>query len=500
MLKDKRRGAERLGLVLLLLWIVLFLGLRTLQHDSFGTNACDLSCFDYGLYSTLHGKLMDDPFHQYAFGHWHREAGRLTFEAVRSKGWENHFAIHFIPVLFLALPFTFIGGGPLLLIYLQVLLVGLAAAFLFLIARHVLHSRWAALALAAVFLFYRHTLLALMFDFHPELFFPLLLLAAFYFLAVKRKPVLYFLFVVLALAVKEEMPIYIFFFGLFAAWRLKEKKLGFITSGLALAYFILVMGVILPYYRARAGLAGFYNFQNVLGGEQDGLIQVSLYMLSHPAQLLQGLDFLDFLKKLGDLLFPLLLLPLTTTFGLLLLFPIAVALLSKLPQFYTFGVHYSASLLPFLFLALIYGLKAFRSRLASLRPERGRRIFAAVLLLLLAVNLANSNFWRIIQPSRYKALADHGRVHALLKRIPEKASVAAQSALIPHLPRRKAIFMLPDQDEADYILVHPGVNPWPYTREELATFVASLDGGNRYVLLARDGQVRLYKKAGAESP
>jgi len=495
-----QKPKERLGLVLLILWIALFIGLRTLQHDSFGTNACDLSCFDYGLYSTLHGKLMDDPFHQYAFGRWHRESGRLSFEAVRSKGWENHFAIHFMPILFLVLPFYLAAGGPLLLIYLQVLLVGLAAAFLFLIARHVLKSRWAALALAAVFLLYRHTLLALMFDFHPELFFPLLVLAAFYFLAVKREPVLYFLFIILALAVKEEMPIYIFFFGLFAAWRLKERRLGLFTSALALVYFILVMGLIFPFYRARAGLAGFYNFQNVLGGEQDGLIQVFLYMLSHPAQLLQGVDFLDFLKKLGDLLLPLFLLPLSTTFGLLLLFPIGVALLSKLPQFYTFGVHYSASLLPFLFLALIYGLKAFRGRLVSLRPEKGRRIFALVLLLLLAVNLANSSLWRIIPPSRYQALADHGRVHSLMKRIPDEASVAAQSALIPHLPKRKAIFMLPDQDDADYILVHPGVNPWPYAREELTTLVASLDGGNRYVLLAREGEARLFKKIRMESP
>jgi uncharacterized membrane protein len=499
MAEDKRPGRERLGLVLLLLWLVLFLGLRTLQHDSFGTNACDLSIFDYSLHSTLHGRLMADPFHQYAFGRWQREGGRLSFEAVRSKGWENHFAIHFMPVLFLVLPFYLVIDSPLLLVYLQVFLVGLAAVFLFLIARHVLNSQGAALAVAALFLFFRQTLVAMMYDFHQELFFPFFLLAAYYFLAVKKKPLLYFLFIGLALTVKEDMPLYVFFFGLLAAFHLKEKALGFFTSALSLAYFGLVMGMVLPHFRAQAGLAGSYIFEHVYSGQGGGLIQGAFTLLTHPGLLVEGVDFGSFVKNLGNLLLPLFLLPVTTPYGLLLLAPVAVALMSKLPQFYTFGIHYSAVLLPFLFLALVHGLKAFRNRLASLPPIRARRIFGATVLLLLAVNLANSSFWRVIQPSRYQALSDHGRVHALLKRIPADASVAAQSALIPHIPKRKAIFMLPEEDDADYILVHPGVNPWPYTKEELATYVASLDGGNRYVLLARDGEVRLYKKKSRES-
>jgi uncharacterized membrane protein len=475
-----QKPRERLGLVLLILWIALFIGLRTLQHDSFGTNACDLSIFDYSLHSTLHGQLMADPFH--------------------SKGWESLFALHFAPVFFLVLPLYLVHNGPLTLLYLQVFLVGLTAVFLFLIARHVLKIRWAALAVAAAFLFFRHTLTALMYDFHQELFFPLFLLAAYFFLAVKRKPVLYFLFAALALTVKEDMPLYVFFFGLFVAIRLKEKTLGFITSAFSLAYLALVLGLIIPAFRAQEGLAGFNLFLNTYAGPQGGFIQVAWYWLSHPGLLLQGVDLGDLLKKLGDLLFPLLLFPVTTTYGLLLIVPLVVALASKMPQYYTFGLYYSATMLPFLFLALIHGLKAFQDRLAFWKPERKRKVFAAAVLLLLAVNLANSNFWRIIQPSRYRALADHGRVHSLMKRIPDEASVAAQSALIPHLPKRKAIFMLPDQDDADYILVHPGLNPWPYTGEGLATLVASLDGGKRYVLLARDGEVRLYKKAGAESP
>jgi uncharacterized membrane protein len=495
-----RTSKERLGLFLLVLWIALFIGLRTLQHDSFGTNACDLSIFDYSLHSTLHGQLMANPFHQYAFGRWHRADGRLTFEAVRSKGWENLFGIHFAPVLFLVLPLYLVHDGPLTLLYLQVLLVGLAAAFLFLIARQVLKVRWAALAVAAVFLFFRHTLTALMYDFHQELFFPLFILAAYYFLTVNRKPALYFLFAALALAVKEDMPIYLFFFGLFVAFHLKEKALGFVTSAVSLVYFALVLGVFIPAFRAQEGLAGFYVFQNAYAGGQGGLFRGALYWLSHPRELLRGVDVGDFLKKLGDLFFPLLLFPVTTTYGLLILVPVMVAVASKMPQFYTFGLHYSAALLPFLFLALVHGLRAFLNRLSFLKPGLRRKVFAAAVILLLVANLANSSFWRIIPPSRYRALADHGRIHSLMKRLPDGASVAAQSALIPHLAKRKAIFMLPDLAAADYVLVHSGVNPWPYTSEEMSMFIAWLETGGGYVLLAQEGEARLFKKNRSGAP
>jgi len=103
-------------LTFLIFWIILFSGLRTAQHFSFGTNACDLSLFDYGIYNTLKGNLMSDPFHQFGLGRWIRDGEELKFQPVKSRRWESHFTVHLTPIIFLLVPFYLFFDGPLFLL------------------------------------------------------------------------------------------------------------------------------------------------------------------------------------------------------------------------------------------------------------------------------------------------------------------------------------------------------------------------------------------------
>jgi hypothetical protein len=64
---------------------------------------------------------------------------------------------------------------------------------------------------------------------------------------------------------------------------------------------------------------------------------------------------------------------------------------------------------------------------------------------------------------------------ALIGKIPPQASVAAQSALIPHIPKRKSIDMLPLGIGNEYIIVHGGVNLWPYKRSEFDNLLHDLE-------------------------
>ncbi len=151
---------------------------------------------------------------------------------------------------------------------------------------------------------------------------------------------------------------------------------------------------------------------------------------------------------------------------------------------------------PFLFLALVYGLKNVNDLWGRRFRGKGQAGMVVLASLLLVINLANSNFWRIIQPSRYSALSSYTGVNELMAMIPPEASVAAQSALIPHLPKRKAIDMLPSLRNDDYILVHGGVNLWPYDRQEFENFLSSLEHGQDYGLLGQRGSARLYRRRG----
>jgi uncharacterized membrane protein len=487
--------SHRPFLIFLGLWIVVFCGLKTVQHLSFGTNALDLSLVDYGFYSTLKGEVMADPFHQYAFGRWDRSLGRLAYVPGRVKGWESHFAVHFTPILFLFIPFYIVFPGPLVLLYIEVIAVGLSAMFLFLIARDVMKDMVLPGIVAVIYLFFRQLLMGVMHDFHSESLFPVLILGGFYFLAVRKRMLPAFLFFVLALLVREDIGIYLFFMGIFIALKLKRRTFGLMLSAAGLGYALLALCLIIPFFRHQSGATGFYIYGAMYGQESGSLFQILGHILSHPGLLLQGVDFGAFLKVfIFGILAPLLFLPLMSSYGLLLIPPVAVMLLSKNPQMYTFGNHYGMTVLPFLFLALVYGLKNVRDALTSRAPGKAQRAVLLLALVLFLGNLANSSFWRIIDPARYRAIATYSGVKELAALIPPEASVAAQSALIPHLPKRKAVEMLPAFNGDDYVLVHRGINLWPYTREEFDNLLKALDANPAYALVGLRGEARLYKR------
>jgi hypothetical protein len=162
---------------------------------------------------------------------------------------------------------------------------------------------------------------------------------------------------------------------------------------------------------------------------------------------------------------------------------------------YTFGIHYSVPLLPFLFLALLDGLGNIGNKASSIAsPKRGQFMVRVLILVLLLITVANSSLWRQVDPARYKALSTRAEVMALIGMIPPQASVAAQSALVPHIPKRKNIDMLPLGLGHDYIIVDGDVNLWPYTRPEFDLLLRDLDTGGRYTLLEKKGEARLYKR------
>jgi uncharacterized membrane protein len=490
------QGGTKLILFILFSWVLLLGAIKTLQHLSFGTNACDLSTQDYALASTLKGDFMADPFHQFAFGRWQRENGRLGFVPGRVRGWQSHFAVHFTPILILLLPLYALFPGPLTLIYLELISIALSAYFLYRIAEHGLPDRPAFhAAIVIVYLLYRQLIIAVMHDFHFELFFPALFFGAHYFLAIKRNYKLALLFICLALLVKEDIGIYLFFYGLFAIFKLKERKYGAIIAGVSLAYALAVFIWALPFFRSyQAGGSDRYIFSEIYG--QGGPLRTAWMIFTHPGLLLQNVDLAAFLRVLVlNILLPLLFIPVSTSYALLFLPVFFVILASKLPQMYTFGIHYSVPFLPFLFLALLQGLVNIKKKaIAKFSIRRGQLVLRTLIAALFLINVMNSSLWRQVNPSRYRALATRPAVMALVKKIPPGASVAAQSALIPHIPKRKNIDMLPLGLGHDYVIIDGDINLWPYTRLEFNNLIRDLEAGGRYTLLEKKGEARLYQK------
>lgn len=462
---------HRLFLFILFVWVMLFAGLRTLQHFSFQTNTYDLSVFDYSMHYTLQGDWFHEPFHGY---------------------WGSHFAIHTTFILVFLLPFYLIFQGPLFLLYIQVAACALTAWLLYIICHKEFGKKRDAVFIAVTFLIFRPFLNMLMYDFHPEAFFPLFLLAAYYFIRFRRNTLLYAVFILSALLIKEDIPIFVFFFGLFLGFRLKEnRKIGWLTSAGALVYFVIVMQFLIPAFRSETGLQRSYEFFVLWDDLGHNPLQMMKNLALRPWLLWETINWKVSGPNFFNLVAPLLFIPFFSWFFLLVLPPAFILASSQSPMMQGFGLHYAANILPFLFLALADGLKKIRAHLDHLK--NGKKIWLILLSVLLAVNMFNTR-WNLLRPSRYASLKDYSNVMDCIDRIPRNASVASLSSLIPHIPKRKNIYMLPEMNNAEFLLVHTGVNTWPLTKEEFSGLMEELERKGEYVMLMNQGKVKLYKR------
>ncbi len=456
----------------LMAWLLFFSLLRTLQHFSFDTNALDLSLFDYAISSTLKGQALAEPFHGY--------------------GWGSLLAIHFTPTLFFLAPFYLIWQGPLFLLHLQVLAVGLAAVPLYLLAREELEGKRPALVIAVSYLLFRPLINGMMYDFHPEMFFPLFIFSGHYFLTVRKNNFLFFLFILLALFIKEDFAIYVFFYCLWLLHAGEQRKTALKAAFLCAVYAGLAFALFIPHFRQQIHASSAYEFLSRWESYGNNFWQIARHGLLHPIRLLHDVKWLTNLPYLANYFLPLMLIPLLDPAILLILPPLAIGWLSRIPLMSSFGLYYGAALVPFLFLALLRALAKQRQRKGK-DAAREKTKWAWGLNLLLILSLVNFK-WNLLAPAKYRNIRFYPAVRDCLKRIPAQAALAAQSALIPHVSKRRAITMLPETAGAEYILFHMGMNPWPLDRDRLRALDGRLQRSPDYRCLCRTGALRLYRK------
>ena len=458
---------ERLFCNILLAWLLFFSLVRTLQHFSFGTNAWDLSIFDYALSGTVKGAVMAEPFH--------------------GSAWGSHLGVHFMPILFLLLPLYLVFKGPLLLLYIQVLAVGGASLPLYQIAKRRLQDHRTALAVAVSYLLFRPLLNGLMYDFHPEMFFPLLIFSSFYFIDSKRRPIFFIASILLALAVKEDFALYVFFYCLWLARTKSQRKIALGAALLSAIYIALTFAFWIPYFRSQVQAPSTYEFIDNWKDYGDSPAQITRNALAHPGRVLRDVAPLSRSRHLLNYFLPLLFIPLLSPSIALILPPLAVGWLSRIPAMTSFGLHYGAALIPFVFLALIAGVYRLR--------VHGGKSRQWLVILLLAAGIANFK-WNLVLPAQYRHIRDYPALRSCLRLVPAQASLAAQSCLVPHVPKRREIVLLPAIGASEYILFDPDLNPWPLSHAELLALDDRLQHSPNYRLVCGTNSFRLYQKTG----
>ncbi len=439
---------------LMAVYFIFYLILKITQHYSFHTNAFDLSIFDYAVANTLRGKFLHVPFLNGSF-----------------------LKEHFSPILLLLTPLYMLKKSPINLLVLQCLAVAGAAWPLFLLAKKQLANK--ALALVIVFAYLNNWYLVhgLLYDFHVEMFEPLLIILMVWGYLERKYPI-YWTSLLLALMCKEDVGIYLFFFGLFVLIKEKRFKLGLITSAASLLWVLTALIIIAFMNNGAAAFSGYKFLTNWIPPDTS-LSEYFFHWVSHPHE--AASIFLN--MRVWQLIYPLAFLPLFSWWGILLLAPIGLNAASANSLQAGFMLYYSAPIIPFLFVGIIFGLK-------NLIQHNTNKFW---ILLGLCLYLAIFNVHRYSQDS---IEARHKTGSAMLQSIPENVPLAAQGSLVPHISHREHIHILPRMEASDeYIALDLAGNHFPMTRKELLDIYKSIKNNPKYQEIFNQDDFILFQKS-----
>jgi uncharacterized membrane protein len=437
----------------------------------------DLSFFEQALYRTLHGEFF-------------RTTQGIAFDFAEHR---VVFADHFFLILLLVFPFYALLPHAYTLFFLQASMAGLGALAIFLIARNKLQSEWIATCFALSYLLYPPlqwaTLNHGVYGFHPENFFPPLLLFASYFLG-KRRLRLFALFFLLALTVIEYYALLLACLGLYLVlFDKRNRKIGLTTFFLSTLWYATATQWVIPYFH-RGGAPFYYGALTPL---TDAIRNPESYLyLVTPLR-----DYL--FRLLAPLLFlPLLNLPL-----------LATAIPNLLVNLFALTVHYSVPMsgeshhvnpmIPLVFLSAVLGthnlLRHTDNPSSRLRLERYGSCILLCAALFFDYWLGPLPFSRLVDTDQYRVIEARTRTLREVKTlIPQRASLCADFFVGSHFAQRKELYEFPSKiGKVDFVLVD--LDPWfSHQPAEASSVRAWLKESSNHELLLAENGIYLYRK------
>jgi uncharacterized membrane protein len=440
--------------LLILAFILTFATLSLRRHAALATNGMDLGNVNQALWNTAHGDFL-------AF---------TNMAPIR-----NRLALHVEPILILFLPFYWIGlGGPKLLLVVQAVVVGLGALPLYWLARDALagsreygvgsreYGVWSRkqemrslypqspysilpTIFPLAYLLLPALEAAVMYDFHAVTLAPTFLLFAFYFMERKR-PWLFALFAVLAMACKEDIGLTLAMLGLYIMLARRRWRWGGATALLGAAWFAIAVFLIQPQFSPTGG--------NIQAERYAWLGEAPLAMLDtllhHPGMVWDHVwQQANLPGYLGGLLLPTAFLSALSPLAWLPALPsLSINLLSDNPFTWRLeDFHYAAPIVPFVLIATLYGIRRLVAWTGRRSQLAGRCVLIAACGLLLVASLAyhyTRGFSPLARPFQAWPISAHDRrAEAIFGQVPPAAALFAQNNLNPHLSGRRVLYQDP---------------------------------------------------------
>lgn len=445
-----------------------------IKHLSYNSHSFDLGIFDQVLWNTTHGEILYSTL----------------------LGGRHFFGEHFSPILLVLAPLYWIYEHPATLLVFQTCALASGTIPVYWLAKKKLESSQLAILFAWLYVCYQPIRNVNLFDFHPIALVTPLLLFAFWYLD-QRNYGAFGIFLLLALACKEEIATIVFIFGVYIALVQKKRLAGGLLSLAGIAVFFVEIWVIIPYYR-QAPFA-FVHRYGYLGGNIPEILQTlvfrPLYVLKHVFTSKKMAYTADVFGPAGFLSF-------LSPSHLLLTIPTFLQnILSESKPQYTIGYQYTAPLTPFVFISAIHGLRnlfrkpSLQKRFRFLiKQVRGVYVISLLLLFLSLAFFGHPPAYYL----RKHQITEHTRlIDTVIQRIPVSASASTQETLVPHLSHRKHIYEFPLIsliNEAEYILLDTTAGTAPLSKEIYLQKVEALLQGEEYGVMLVEDHLLLLKR------
>jgi uncharacterized membrane protein len=484
-------------------YVLVFFWLQVWLYEGLHMGTRDLVLFDQALYNTLRGDFFEKTYQWESDDIFALPPDSSQQDALRVN---SLFSEHLYFIMMMVLPIYALFPGAYTLFFLQALGAGVGGIAVFLLARHVLQHKGAALSFGLAYLLHPSlqwsTLGDFYFGFHPDNFFPPLFLMALLMMLKGRRRWAIGLFM-LSLTVVETYALAVAAFTvcMFVVEKGHQQRVIWaIIAGLAMLWLVVATQLIIPCFRG-GGTPWYFTAADGLWG-----------LIRQPTQF--GSEVLEALGRYALYLFvPLLLLPLIGWPIFLAMVPNALVNLSAL----AIGYHIPSdprawhvnSLLPVVFASAIFGLPKAIGRLKAPGGQWSEERLWQVVSIALICTALLSNYWlgplpfgRAVPPARFacdEARATSIREAAAL--IPDDASLSAASFAGSHFTRRRVLHIAPYfWESTDYVLVD--LNPrWDGTRDgAMSSLLADLKASPDHELMYSGNDVYLFRNRFARPP
>lgn len=507
---------ERAGRVVFLgyaaFYVVCLVTLGVLKTRSFHTYA-DLATDLETLWRATHGLGLTSPMSEEAWGgqHW--------------------FAAHFTPIAYLVvIPAFRMFPGPSILVVLQTVALLSAIIPVMWYAAHRL-GKPAAFWVGAAFLAYPTLQYINLSEFeYLRLSIPFLAWAVY---ALHRRWTrTYWLMCVLALLTREEVSLVVFMLGLYSAVVRKERVLGLATAGIALVYFLTVVGIVMPSFRAGGDVVyqRWFPLLSEIGHHQvkgpTEYLRRLVVVLLDPIRIANALMFL-IPFELFSLLSPRLLVIAAPN--------VASTFSSGSMTHYAFFLYYLSPSVPFIVYSAVDGMARVREWLdrSATAGEASRGggssragvwVAASVAVGSLLSNVffgpspLSLQFWNhdytigefhttSFHRSNYVVTSHSTAAQSVVDAVPRDAIISAEQPFLPHLYDRTRMYVFPTlKEDVEYVLIdrkHPLKTGWAETyldfrrRPEFYYGLIENDS-DRWAVVAESDGVRLFRRRVAQ--